>query len=113
MSDEIYQGYRLLRGHRSKKKRARRIKAESDYLEACRIAEDHGFLLKKYSQQHYGLMRPDGPFWRVDFYPGNCRVYRDPHSTNRRLELQFYQEWNLITFVEAAVRSMKEESGDE
>lgn len=63
---------------RGVQRRARRADAKSEFDRAAQLAEDNGFHLRKCSEAHYQLVHI-AKDWLLNIYPGNGRLYNDPH----------------------------------
>ena len=90
-------------------KAERRAQAESDFDDAVALADQHGMSLIQHSEAHYKLMGPpfSRPTWRLEVYPGNQRLYRQPGSGRERppwLDLPKGRPWTLLDVVQAAAR---------
>lgn len=91
------------------KREARRDLAAEQFQEAARIARErcpYPLRLRRVNDTHYQLrgFPPTGP-WLIHIYPGNRRVYNDPHKGGPYLKLS--AEWTLLEVVRAAVRTME------
>lgn len=63
---------------RGVQRRARRADAATEFDRAAQLAEDNGFRLRKCSYAHYQLVHI-AKDWLLNIYPGNGRLYNDPH----------------------------------
>jgi hypothetical protein len=106
MSD-IGDDFKALRHVRSRDAMARRERADRDFGEAQRLAQQAGLFLRKCSPTQYQLSVWNSPAsgWLINIYPGNSRIYADPNRP-RPPYLRVPEDWGLIDAVRAAVEAV-------
>ncbi len=82
------------------KRSARRADAVTQFDRAVRLAEDNGFRLRKCSDAHYQLVHIEKD-WLLNIYPGNGRLYNDPHRKPPYFGLE--PGFSLIDVVRRAI----------
>jgi hypothetical protein len=106
MSD-IGDVFKDLRRIRSRDAMGRRERADRDFGEAHRLAQQAGLFLHKCSPTQYQLSVCNRPAsgWLINVYPGNLRIYADPHRP-RAPYLRLPDDWGLIDIVRTAVEAV-------
>ncbi len=92
--------------HEKKEKDARRILADSQFVQARCLADRHGMQLQRHTDVHYTLWGPRRQ-WQKHIYPGNQRLYA-PSRNGPFLLLPML--WTLLDVVNAAVEKIQDEA---
>lgn len=82
-------------------RRARRADAATEFDRAAQLAEDNGFRLRRCSDAHYQLVHV-AKDWLLNVYPGNGRLYNDPHRKPPYFGLD--PGFSLIDVVQRAIQ---------
>lgn len=85
---------------RGGQRRARRADATTEFDRAAHLAENNGFRLRKCSDAHYQLVHVEKD-WLLNIYPGNGRLYSDPHRKPPYFGLD--PGFSLIEVVQRAI----------
>ena len=104
---ELGGDFRAMKEHRQKRGRVNRAKSSSSYIQAARLASEHGMTLTKHSESHYALAA--GPAL-YNIYPGNQRIYvDDAHRQYSRYLLRHLKKpyWTLVDVVRAVLDAHK------
>ncbi len=81
-------------------RRARRADATTEFDRAAKLAEENGFRMRKCSDAHYQLVHVEKD-WLLNIYPGNGRLYNDPHRKPPYFGLE--PGFSLIQVVQRAI----------
>ena len=102
MSQEDFEGLKMMRRERSAQAERNRVQAGDDYHAAVRMAHEAGLVLARRSESHYQLYRSrEG--WLLNVDPGNQRLYSDPNHP-RPPYLGLPRPWTLPDVVRAMTR---------
>lgn len=85
--------------------RDRREEAGEQFQQLAARCKQHGYKLKQNTDAHYTLSSPLG--WRLEIYPGNCRIWAPPGRNRPHLKLP--KRWTLAQVVDAAI-DLKQET---
>jgi hypothetical protein len=85
----------------------RRLDAMDQYHQLVDLARTSGLVFQRYTKAHYRISLPG--VWRINLYPGNCRVYSDPTKPGPHLNLPM--PWTLQQAVEQAIKAHLKRKG--
>lgn len=99
MKDHWHVKKTLTRQHRA----SRREAATAEFPVALALAKANGLSLRRCNDSHYQLAF--GRQWLINIYPGNARLWHDPHRKGPFLRVE---EWSLVNVVRAAIERLND-----
>lgn len=94
----------------SSKKKRRTHQADLDFQHAKQILTHADCKLIRHTKYHFQIRHDGAPFWLIEVYPSNLRIYRQKRFYNIAPHLRLPSEWTLLDVARATARAVHREA---